>query len=175
MNSLCHPMNCLCQMIRSLKASRTQPLAAAILLMTMTFIPSAHPQRAAAGQAKDQAAVLDTMQTLFAAAATDDLAKFHSAVAPSFYAYDGGKRFEGDALMELIKTLHASGKIYVWKITEPEIHIDGNLAWITYVNRGSVEDASGKKDLSWLESAVLEKQGGAWRIRFLHSTRVPQP
>ncbi len=31
-----------------------------------------------------------------------------------------------------------------------------NLAWITYVNQGSVEDASGRQAITWLESAVLE-------------------
>jgi hypothetical protein len=36
-----------------------------------------------------------------------------------------------------------------------------------------MKDASGTKELSWLESAVLEKQAGTWRIRFFHSTRMP--
>ena len=36
----------------------------------------------------------------------------------------------------------------------------------------SVQDAAGKKDVSWLESAVLRKGAGAWRIQFFHSTRV---
>jgi hypothetical protein len=47
------------------------------------------------------------------------------------------------------------------------------IAWITYVNRGSAEDKSGKKDLTWLESAVLRKDAGNWRIHFFHSTRAP--
>jgi hypothetical protein len=36
-----------------------------------------------------------------------------------------------------------------------------------------VQDAAGKRDVSWLESAVLLKQKGAWRVQFFHSTRVP--
>lgn len=161
----------------------TRPLKT--LLMTMLLglacVSAAHaesctssPANQTADQAKDQAAILDTMQTFFAAASSDDLAKYHSAVATNFYAYDGGHRFEGDGLMDLIKKLHASGKVYVWKLTEPEVHVGCNIAWITYVNRGSITDASGKTDVTWLESAVLEKEAGTWRIRFLHSTRVPQ-
>jgi hypothetical protein len=34
-------------------------------------------------------------------------------------------------------------------------------------------DATGKTEVSWLESAVLLKDRGAWRIQFFHSTRVP--
>ena len=73
----------------------------------------------------------------------------------------GGKRFDGDALMELIKTAHAAGKVYVWNVTEPEVHIEGDIAWITYVNRGSIQDASGTKSMNWLESAVLTSRATA--------------
>ena len=80
----------------------------------------------------------------------------------------------GDALMDMIKAAHTAGKAYVWTVNEPEVHITGDMAWITYVNQGSIKDASGTKDVTWLESAVLEKENGAWRIRFFHSTRVPE-
>jgi ketosteroid isomerase-like protein len=84
-----------------------------------------------------------------------------------------GNRFTGEALLQLVKNAHASGKVYVWEVTDPEVHIDGNSALITYVNRGSIKDATGVKEMSWLESAVLRKNGDAWRIHFFHSTRVP--
>ena len=59
--------------------------------------------------------------------------------------------------------------------TEPEVHINGNTAWIAYVNKGSISDASGIVNQNWLESAFLEKQAGTWKIVFMHSTRVPMP
>ena len=144
--------------------------ALAVALLSARASADAHPCPLTR---QDSAAVVSAMQTMFAAATTHDLAKFHSVVAPDFYAYDGGKPFAGDELMQLAKSLHAAGKVYVWSVNDP--HVDGtcDTAWITYTNRGSVTDASGKKDLTWLESAVLQKQHGAWRIRFLHSTRVP--
>jgi hypothetical protein len=115
---------------------------------------------------------------MYSALTTDDLAKFHSVASPDFYAFDGGKRFNGDALMDLIKVAHAAGKVYVWTVTEPEVQVVCNTAWITYTNRGSVQDTTrkddpaAKRDLTWLESAVLERQAGVWRIRFFHSTPV---
>ena len=75
--------------------------------------------------------------------------------------------------MALLKSRHDAGVVYVWRVTEPEVHIDGHTAWITYVNLGSITDDSGPKDMAWLESAVLRREKDAWRIRFLHSTRVP--
>lgn len=122
--------------------------------------------------ATDEVQIVDAMKTMYVAATNDDLALFKTVAAPTFYSFDGGKRFTGDSLMELIKNLHAAGSVYVWTVTEPEVHVSGDIAWITYVNRGSVEDKSGRKDVTWLESAVLRKDDGTWRIHFFHSTRA---
>jgi ketosteroid isomerase-like protein len=121
----------------------------------------------------DKAQVVETMRSLFASLAADDIPKLHTIIAPDFYAFDAGARFTGDALIDLIKKAHAAGKVYVWTVNEPEVHIDGETAWITYLNRGSIKDSSETKNVSWLESAILRQEGGNWRIQFLHSTRMP--
>jgi quercetin dioxygenase-like cupin family protein len=136
--------------------------------IVLTEVKSAMPTPAI-----DQEQVVDAMRTMYVAATTDDLTLFRSVAAPRFYAYDLGKRFTGDELMALIRSRHEAGVVYVWRVTDPEVHIDGNSAWITYVNRGSITDAAGAKDVTWLESAVLRKESGVWRILFFHSTRVP--
>ena len=125
-----------------------------------------------AGNPADPVQVVETTRTMYAAATTDDLAKFHSVAAPDFYAFDGGIRYDGDALMSTVKSFHDKGVVFVWSVTQPHVESDCHLAWITYINRGSMKDASGTKDLTWLESAILEKQAGVWRIRFFHSTRA---
>lgn len=120
--------------------------------------------------------VINTVSTIFAAAITDDTAKFDSVIAPNFYIFDGGARFNGDTIMAFIKAQHAAGKHYEWSVTEPDVHINGDTAWIAYVNKGSITDASGTTKQNWLESAFLEKEAGNWKIVFMHSTRVaPKP
>lgn len=121
----------------------------------------------------DQRQVVETVSTIFTAARADDVAKFDSVIAPGFYLFDGGARFNGDDIMALIKAQHVAGKRYEWNVTEPDVHISGNTAWIAYVNKGSISDASGTVNQNWLESAFLEKQAGTWKILFMHSTRVP--
>jgi proline iminopeptidase len=120
----------------------------------------------------DRTQVVEAVRTMYAALTTDNLNLFHSVASKDFYAYDGGKRFDGDALMNAIKALHAAGRTYVWTVNEPEVHISCGTAWITYVNKGSMRDASGVTPLKWLESAVLRQDSGRWRIHFFHSTRV---
>jgi ketosteroid isomerase-like protein len=118
--------------------------------------------------------IVDTVSTIFTAALTDDVAKFDSVIASDFYIFDGGARLNGDTVLGLIKAQHLAGKRYEWNVTEPDVHVNGNTAWIAYVNKGSISDASGTRKQSWLESAFLEKQAGSWKIVFMHSTRVPQ-
>jgi hypothetical protein len=145
----------------------------ALIFSTNIFTARAEQSSSPSDKAQDKAQIIDTLSGMFAAARADDVAKFDSLLAPGFYIYDGGARFNGDSIMTFIKAQHAAGKRYEWNVTEPDVHINGNTAWIAYVNKGSVTDASGKQDLKWLESAFLEKQAGAWKIVFLHSTRVP--
>jgi len=121
----------------------------------------------------NQTQIVNTVSTIFTAARADDVAKFDSVIASGFYIYDGGVRFNGDAVMTVIKAAHAAGKRFEWNLTEPDVHISGNTAWIAYVNQGSITDASGTLSQKWLESAFLQKQAGIWKIVFMHSTRVP--
>jgi ketosteroid isomerase-like protein len=113
------------------------------------------------------------VSTIFSAVGAEDIAKLDSVIAPDFYIFANGMRFNGDALMAAIKALHAAGKRNNERVTEPDIHISGNTAWIAYVNKGSTTDASGTVNQNWLESAFLEKRAGTWKIVFMHSTRVP--
>jgi hypothetical protein len=50
--------------------------------------------------------------------------------------------------MALTKAQHAARKRYEWNVTEPDVHISSNTAWIAYVNKGSITDASGTMDPS---------------------------
>jgi Domain of unknown function (DUF4440) len=120
----------------------------------------------------DQQQIITTVKTIFVAAKADDLHKFNSVLAPGFYIYDGGQRFDGDSVMKPIEAQYAAGTHYEWNVTRPDVHIYGDNAWIGYVNQGSISNASGTIDQTWLESAFLHKYAGQWKIEFIHSTRV---
>jgi ketosteroid isomerase-like protein len=150
------------------------------LLVLVTFLglevcvaEAATAKQQCAPIANAQNEVVDIIKQMYVAARADDLPALVAVTTPDFYAYDGGKRFTAQTLMDLIKKLHAAGKHYEWNVTDPEVHIACNLAWATYVNRGSIEDAAGRQDMTWLESGVLEYRNGHWRMCFFHSTRVP--
>ncbi len=123
----------------------------------------------------DTTQIIHTIKALFTALSNDDLAEFDSLVTPDFYMYDGGERFTPDSIIALIKAERAAGKHYEWNVTQTDVHVSGDTAWIAYVNDGSVTDASGTIHRKWLESAFLKRDAGIWKIAFFHSTRVPPP
>lgn len=125
----------------------------------------------------DKTAAVDALHTFFAGAAVDDIAKLHSVTAPTFHAFDNGHQYSSiDDLMNTIKAYQDQGVKFVWSITQPQVAIHCDVGWITYVNDGSVQmpNSATPTPTQWLESAVLEKQDGAWKLVFFHSTRVPQ-
>src|SRR4051794_827502 len=144
-------------------------IASALLTITLGRVAAEQPKPGTA----DEAQVVEAVRSMFTALAAENVPKLRATIAPSFYAFEAGGRITGDALIDLMKKAHAAGKAYVWTVNEPEVHMGGDTAWITYVNRGSIKDASGTKEASWLESAVLRKEKDSWRIQFFHSTRVP--
>jgi hypothetical protein len=154
----------------------SSPLSIAMVSIAFALVFSGNVSTAKAQQrllTADQTQIVNTVSTIFTAARADDVATFDSVIASDFYIYDGGVRFNGDAIMALIKAQHVAGKRYEWNVTEPDVHISGNTAWIAYVNQGSISDGSGTVSQKWLESAFLQKQSGIWKIVFMHSTRVP--
>ena len=141
------------------------------LLTAFVLAAAAVSARAeACGTAADRTAVVQAVQTMFVAAAKDNITLFHSVTSPDFYAFDNGRQFHGDELMALLQQLHAQGHVFVWKVTEPKVHMDCHMAWITEVNVGSIDG----KPTRWLESAVLKKTDGKWRVEFFNSARAAE-
>jgi len=126
----------------------------------------------------DKTAVANALRTLYAGATVDDMAQIHSVTSPTFYAFDGGQQYSSiDDLIKVVKTYQDQGVKFIWNVTKPQVTIHCNEAWITYLNDGSVQlpNITVPTPTQWLESAVLEKQDGTWKIVFFHSTRVPPP
>jgi len=149
-----------------------------LVAIGLALLSSVHISAAAAQQkvlTSEQSQIVETVNTIFTAIQTDDAAKLNSVIAPEFYIFDGGRRFNAEQVMAIFKAQHLAGKRFEWNVTEPDVHISGNTAWIAYVNDGSISDASGTVHHQWLESGFFEKQAGTWKVLFMQSTRVPPP
>ena len=105
-----------------MKSMAAAGLAAALCLVAgSAFAGSCAPASA-------ETDVPQTLTDLFAVARTDDEAGFRQLIAEDFYAYDNGKRFEGIALFQTLKGLHAAGRRFEWSVTEPRVTVVCDVA-----------------------------------------------
>lgn len=122
--------------------------------------------------ARSQEAVADTMREMYRALSDGDAARLSTILADDFDCFDVGRRFDGPGFAKLIADAQKSGKRFVWTVQDEAVHVEGNWAWIKYINRGSVGEATGITPVTWLESAVLRRNADRWRIVFFHSSRA---
>jgi ketosteroid isomerase-like protein len=56
------------------------------------------------------------------------------------------------------------------------VKVVGDTAYAVYTLRSEIyDDERGERDREWLESAILRREGGRWKVALLHSTRVSHP
>lgn len=151
-----------------------------VVLAAALVIAAAHSAGAqtCADSPADKTAVVTTLRSMYAAAMANDMVKLRGVFAPGAYLFDGGNRYDSvDSLMQDIEKFRGQGVKFVWSVTEPDVHVHCNYAWLAFVNVGSVQmpGSAEPAPTKWLESADLEKKDGVWRIVFFQSTRVPAP
>jgi ketosteroid isomerase-like protein len=116
---------------------------------------------------------VQTIEAALHAAEFDDAQAFTSHLTPDFYMFDAGSRFDAAGIIARIKQIHASGTKIEWHVVDPDVHLEGDVAWVAYTNEGTQRNAAGSTtERKWLESAFLVKKAGAWKVAFWHSTRV---
>ena len=144
----------------------------ALLVLAGSAQASARP----CGDARaDTAAVERTIRSFFDALAHDDAAGVARVTTGSFYAFDAGKRFTAAELSATVRGAHAQGVKLEWNLGAIDAHVGCGTAWAAWENRGSAGIPPATTPMAWLESAMLERKGGEWRIAFFHSSRIASP
>ena len=124
----------------------------------------------------DMQDVVATIERAFAAIGNDDKSLLDEIFCEVFHAFENGISMTGPELFELMSRYHAQGRRYQWSVNSPQVEVQGSLGVAVYVNRGFITETPGARPtpMSWLESVLLRRQEGRWRLAFLHSTRMPQ-
>lgn len=113
-----------------------------------------------------------TVHAFYDALRADDTAAFRRVTTARFYSFDGGERYDGTALTDLVRDAHAKGIQLNWSVGRLDTQRRCDVAWTAWENIGSVGTPPDIKPVRWLESAVLLHQDGQWKIDFFHSHRA---
>ena len=143
------------------------PLAAAVVLTACTLGRQSHCP--APPEAKGE--IERTVHAFFDALRKEDKVAFQRLTTKSFYSFDVGKRYAGTELVDVVRDAHARGVQLNWSIGPLDTKLRCDVAWSAWENVGSAGIPPDLRPVRWLESAILVRQAGSWKIDFFHSQR----
>ena len=104
-----------------------------------------------------------------------DTNKLKAYTTDDFILLENGQLWNIDTLVNKMSDPKNAGIKRVNKFQFIKTEQNGNVAWVSYHNSADFSLNEKKQTVNWLESAVLEKKNGRWKIKLLHSTRVMPP
>jgi hypothetical protein len=113
----------------------------------------------------------DTVRDLFAAMSAFDDARMRSAVTDDFQLLEDGEIWDIDTL---ISAITPGENPYVRRNFFSLIRAESNndVGWVSYWNKATFTTSDGVSERIWLESALMIKDQGEWKLQLLHSTHV---
>ena len=126
----------------------------------------------AAKTADDAAAVQQAIRDNYAAYSSFDERKYRATTTEDFVLLEHGELIdrEGD-VASMAK--HGTGHQRTDEFDFRSVKIHGDIAYAVYFLKSEIHDEiKGTRQREWLESAILRRSEGAWRLALLHSTRI---
>jgi ketosteroid isomerase-like protein len=111
------------------------------------------------------------VQHLFAAMSAQDVPRMHSTMTDDFHLLEVGEVWNRDKLSSVIAGLDPAMVRRNW-FSPIRTEIRSDTAWVSYWNRATYHTSKGRTSRAWLESAILVRDSGQWKIQMLHSTRI---
>lgn len=124
-------------------------------------------------KSKDQKDLEQTVVSFFEAISALDFGKMKSYTKDIQFVEYGGV-WDLNVLIDALKPMVGKGviRITILKFLKTEIY--QNTAYMIYNNTADFVEKSGvKKRVEWLESILMIKDKGKWKIVLLHSTELP--
>jgi ketosteroid isomerase-like protein len=147
---------------------RLEILACGVALAATACVPNSK-------SSEDAAAVQQAIKDNYAAYSGFDEQKYRAMLADDYLLLENGELIdcEGDAAsMAKPGTGYRRTDGFDFRL----VKIDGDFAYAVYFLKSGIhDDIKGARQREWLESAILRRSEGAWRLALLHSTRISTP
>ncbi|MBD0254388.1 MAG: nuclear transport factor 2 family protein [Cytophagales bacterium] len=141
-------------------------LAAACLLAALT--PAAAQSKPSAEAAPVQQAIIGVFDGFSALS----LEKIMRHCTPDVTILEDGVVWNADSIATNFKRMQGVDFKRVNSFDFLQTEVRGNTAWTSYYNQADVQVNGKPRQVRWLESAVLVKETGGWKVKMLHSTVI---
>lgn len=114
----------------------------------------------------------DAVRNFFAAISAFDYVRMRSTVTDDFHVLEDGEVWDIETLIAAIRPGEGS---YLRRNFFSPIRVETNneAVWVSYWNRATFAVQDEVSEQVWLESVVLIKDQGDWKVQLMHSTPVP--
>lgn len=109
---------------------------------------------------------------MFQALADRDTVSLKYNCTDDIIIYESGEIFTLDTLVQGVRRNLSADFKRINKFEFLDTKVNGEIAWTSYYNQADITRNGKNRTLKWLETAILIKEKGRWRIKVLHSTAL---
>jgi ketosteroid isomerase-like protein len=137
----------------------------AIFLYTLTLFGNAQEKLI-----EKQHLVQKTVIEMFQSLADRDLNTLKNNCTSDILILESGAIWNIDSLVQKVNQNSGADFKRINTLEFIETNISGNIAWTTYNNNAEITRNGKTIVIKWLETAIVIKTKGSWKIKNLHST-----
>jgi ketosteroid isomerase-like protein len=121
-------------------------------------------------QTSEKAEVQQVITRFFDALSVTNIPQMKAEVSDDFMLLENGEIWTIDTLANKISRPKPEGYLRQNSFDFLSTKIDRNRAYVYYKNKAEISSKTRNATIKWLESAILRKEEGRWRMEFMHST-----
>jgi len=121
-------------------------------------------------QTTEKAEVQQVITRFFDALSVANIPLMKAEVSDDFILLENGEIWTIDTLANKISGPKPEGYLRQNSFDFVSTKIDKNRAYVYYKNKAEISSKTRNATIKWLESAILRKEKGRWRMEFMHST-----
>ncbi len=121
-------------------------------------------------QTTEKVEVQQVINRFFDALSVANIPQMKAEVLDGFILLENGEIWTIDTLANKISRPKPEGYLRLNSFDFIETKIEKNRAWVYYKNKAEITSKTRNTTIKWLESAILRKEKGRWRMELMHST-----
>ena len=121
-------------------------------------------------QTPEKVEVQQVITRFFDALSIANIPQMKAEVLDGFILLENGEIWTIDTLANKISRPKPEGYLRQNSFDFITTKIEKNRAWVYYKNKAEITSKTRNATIKWLESAILRKEKGRWRMEFMHST-----
>lgn len=121
-------------------------------------------------QTPEKVEVQQVITRFFDALSVANIPQMKAEVLDGFILLENGEIWTIDTLANKISRPKPEGYLRQNSFDFITTKIEKNRAWVYYKNKAEITSKTRNATIKWLESAILRKEKGRWRMELMHST-----